>query len=56
MKDLIYEKKRNKLIPEAVAFADKTIGTDKSIDNFDEKWTRCFCDKMDSLWAENKNN
>ena len=53
--DYGYEAKRNSLIPHAEAYANKKIGTDKSIDEYNEKWTRCFFEKMDELWDYVKN-
>jgi hypothetical protein len=48
-----YIKERNKLIPKAIAVADKKVGANRPKHNIDEwanKWNRCFLQEMSILW------
>jgi len=50
-----YEGERNKLIPEAEAFANQKFGksaprTDKGM--YDIRWSKTFFAQMDKLWKE----
>jgi len=54
-KDLAYISARNKLIPEAEYHANKTEGVKRgpkqTSEEFAERWSRCFRQKMNILWA-----
>jgi len=53
-----YEKQRNKMIPFAVKYANKSYGkTNGKYENdliWQNKWNICFLKKMDKLCEENK--
>ena len=48
-----YQKKRNKLIPVAVFFADQKHGHGHKIKDCDA-WNRTFFQKMDELWRDSQ--
>ena len=58
MTDIKYEEERNKLIPVAEKYADKVCrvqfgvvptGSNKTVDDYNAKWSRAFHSKMNEL-------